>query len=161
MRTAAREDGGDLVISGQKLWITNGATADYILLAVRTAEHRHKGISMVVFPTGVKGYRVGRKLKKVGNAASDTCELFFDECRIPKRYILGERNQGFYYIMEHFQGERLATALMTQRAHGPRARVGRPLRQGAPCVRATGRQLPGLAAQVRRASGRAWRLPAN
>ena len=113
MRTAAREDGGDLVISGQKLWITNGATADYILLAVRTAEHRHKGISMVVFPTGVKGYRVGRKLKKVGNAASDTCELFFDECRIPKRYILGERNQGFYYIMEHFQGERLATALMT------------------------------------------------
>ena len=113
MRTSAREDGDDLVIDGQKLWITNGATADYILLAVRTAEHRHKGISMVVFPTGVKGYRVGRKLNKVGNAASDTCELFFDECRIPKRYILGEKNRGFYYIMENFQGERLATALLT------------------------------------------------
>ena len=112
MRTTARVDGDDLVISGQKLWITNGAVADYILLAVRTAEPRYKGISMVVLPTNVKGYRVGRRLKKVGHVASDTAELFFDECRIPRRYIVGRENRGFYYIMGHFQGERLATSLL-------------------------------------------------
>ena len=112
MRTTARHDGDDLVISGQKLWITNGAVADYVLLAVRTAEPRYDGISMVVFPTDVKGYAVGRKLKKIGNVASDTAELFFDECRIPKRYIVGRENRGFHYIMQNFQGERLATALL-------------------------------------------------
>jgi alkylation response protein AidB-like acyl-CoA dehydrogenase len=112
IRTAARQDGGDLVISGQKLWITNGAVADFLVLAVRTAEERHKGVSLVLFPTDVKGFEVGRKLRKVGHVGSDTAELFFDGCRIPKRYLLGRENRGFYYIMGHFQSERLATALL-------------------------------------------------
>jgi len=112
MTTKARESGGDLVITGQKLWITNGAIADFLLLAVRTAQHRHRGISLVLFPTDAKGFSVGSKISKVGHVASDTAHLFFDECRIPKRYVLGRRNHGFYYIMEHFQGERLATSLL-------------------------------------------------
>lgn len=111
LKTRARIDGGDLVISGQKLWITNGTRADFIVLAVRTAEDRYKGISFVLFPTRTKGFSVGRKLKKIGMKSSDTAELFFDECRIPKRYLLGELNRGFYYVMENFQGERLAAAL--------------------------------------------------
>ncbi len=111
IKTHARIDGGDLVISGQKLWITNGTRCDFIVLAVRTAEDRHKGISFVLFPTKTKGFSVGKKLDKVGMLSSDTAELFFDECRIPKRYVLGEMNRGFYYIMENFQGERLAAAL--------------------------------------------------
>jgi citronellyl-CoA dehydrogenase len=111
MTTRARMDGGDLLISGQKLWITNGVRADFIILGVRTGEEGHKGISLVLLPTKTKGFSVGKKLKKIGMKSSDTAELFFDECRIPKRYVLGEMNRGFYYIMENFQGERLAAAL--------------------------------------------------
>lgn len=112
IRTTAREDGGDFVISGQKLWITNGVEADFLVLAVRTAEDRHKGISMILFPTDTPGFSAGKRLKKIGHVASDTAELFFDECRIPKRFLLGRKNRGFYYVMGHFQGERLATALL-------------------------------------------------
>jgi citronellyl-CoA dehydrogenase len=111
IKTRARIEGGDLVISGQKLWITNGTRADYIVLAVRTGGEGHKGLSLVLFPTKTKGFSVGKKLKKIGNLASDTAELFFDECRLPARYILGERDKGFYYIMENFQGERLVASL--------------------------------------------------
>jgi citronellyl-CoA dehydrogenase len=111
MTTHARSDGGDLVISGQKLWITNGARADYLVLAVRTGEAGHRGISLVLFPTDVKGFSVGKKLEKIGNHCSDTAELFFDDCRVPARNILGERDRGFYHIMENFQAERLGVAL--------------------------------------------------
>ena len=111
MKTQARMDGDDLVISGQKLWITNGVCADFVILAVRTGEEGHKGISLVLLPAKTKGFSVGKKLKKIGNLCSDTAELFFDECRIPRRYILGELNRGFYYIMQNFQGERLAAAI--------------------------------------------------
>ena len=111
IKTRARIEGGDLIISGQKLWITNGTRADYIVLAVRTGGEGYKGISLVVFPTKTKGFSVGKKLKKIGNLASDTAELFFDECRVPTRYILGEKDRGFYYIMENFQGERLVASL--------------------------------------------------
>ena len=111
MQTRARMDGDSLVVSGQKLWITNGCCADFIVLAVRTGAGGHKGISLVLFSTKTPGFSVGKKLHKIGNLASDTAELFFDECRIPRRYVLGELNQGFYYIMRNFQGERLAAAI--------------------------------------------------
>jgi citronellyl-CoA dehydrogenase len=111
LKTRARIDGGDLVISGQKLWITNGTRADFIILAVRTGEEGHKGVSLVLFPTKTKGFSVGKKLEKIGMMASDTAELFFDECRIPRRYVMGELNKGFYYVMHNFQGERLAAAI--------------------------------------------------
>jgi citronellyl-CoA dehydrogenase len=112
LKTSARIDGGDLVISGQKLWITNGTRADFIILAVRTGGEGHKGVSLVLFPAKTKGFTVGKKLSKIGNCASDTAELFFDECRIPMRYVLGELNRGFYYIMHNFQGERLSAAIL-------------------------------------------------
>jgi citronellyl-CoA dehydrogenase len=111
IKTRARIEGDEFVISGQKLWITNGTRADFIILAVRTGEEGHRGISMVLLPTDVKGFAVGKKLKKVGNLSSDTAELFFDNCRIPRRYLLGELNKGFYYTMHNFQGERLAAAI--------------------------------------------------
>jgi citronellyl-CoA dehydrogenase len=111
IKTHARIDGDDLVVSGQKLWITNGCRADFIVLAVRTGPEGHKGISLVLFPATTPGFSVGKKLSKIGNLASDTAELFFDECRVPKRLVLGEMNKGFYYIMQNFQGERLAAAL--------------------------------------------------
>jgi citronellyl-CoA dehydrogenase len=111
IRTRARLEGTDLVINGRKRFITNGTRADLILLAVRTGEDGPRGVSFVLFPTRTRGFSVARKLSKVGMLASDTAELSFDECRIPQRYVLGEMNKGFYYIMQNFQGERLAAAL--------------------------------------------------
>lgn len=111
IRTTAVTDGDDYIINGQKLWITNGSRADFITLGVRTGDDGYGGITLLVFPTDTKGFSVGRKLKKVGNKASDTCELFFEDCRVPKRFRLGEENHGFYHIMTNFQGERLVGAL--------------------------------------------------
>jgi len=111
IKTTARRDGDDYVINGQKLWITNGTRADFITLGVRTGEDGYGGLTLLVFPTDVKGYSVGKKLKKVGNKSSDTAELFFEDCRVPARYTLGQENMGFYYIMTNFQGERLIAAI--------------------------------------------------
>ncbi|MEM6927065.1 MAG: acyl-CoA dehydrogenase family protein [Myxococcota bacterium] len=112
IRTTARSDGDDYVINGQKTWITNGAFADFVTLAVRTGEAGHGGISLVLFPTDTPGFTVGRKIDKLGTRSVDSVELHFEDCRIPKRYLLGQENAGFYYIMTNFQGERLVGALM-------------------------------------------------
>lgn len=114
IKTTARIDGDDYVINGSKMWITNGTRADFITLAVRTGGPGFGGISLVTFPTDVKGYHVGKKLKKVGNLSSDTAILHFEDCRIPRRFVLGQENQGFYHIMTNFQGERLAGAFAAQ-----------------------------------------------
>ncbi len=110
LTTRARRDGGDYVISGQKTYISNGTRADFITLAVRTGEEGPKGISLVVFPTDTPGFEVGRRLDKLGARASDTGELFFDECRIPATNLVGEDDQGQRYIISHFGGERLVIA---------------------------------------------------
>ena len=111
IRTTARKVGNEYVINGAKCWITNGTRADFITLAVRTGGEGYGGISLVLFPTDVKGFKVTRKIDKMGNHASDTAELSFEDCRIPARNILGEENRGFYYIMMNFQGERLIAAV--------------------------------------------------
>jgi citronellyl-CoA dehydrogenase len=111
IQTTAKKVGGDYVINGAKCWITNGTRADFITLAVRTGSAGYGGVSLVTFPTDVKGFKVTRKIKKIGNHASDTAELAFEDCRIPARYLLGEENSGFYYIMMNFQGERLIAAI--------------------------------------------------
>ena len=111
IRTRARRDGDDLLVNGSKTWISNGTRADFLTMAVRTGEDGYGGISRVTFPTDVKGFEISRKLEKVGNLSSDTAVLFFDDCRIPARYLLGETDQGFGYIMTGFQGERLVTAV--------------------------------------------------
>jgi len=112
LKTTARRDGGDYVINGSKMWITNGTRADFITLAVRTGGEGYEGISLLTFPTDVKGFSVSKKLDKIGNLSSDTAILFFEDCRIPTRYLLGEENAGFYHIMTNFQGERLVAAIM-------------------------------------------------
>ena len=112
IRTTAVRDGDDYVINGAKTFITSGTRADFITLAVRTGDDGFGGISLVLFPTKTKGFSVGRVLDKVGNHTSDTTELAFEDCRIPARYLLGQENFGFYYIMQNFQRERLAAAVM-------------------------------------------------
>ena len=108
--TRARRDGDEYVISGQKTYITNGTRADFITLAVRTGEPGARGVSLVVFPTDTPGFEVGTRLDKLGARASDTGELFFDECRIPVSNLIGEEGRGMRYILSHFGGERLVIA---------------------------------------------------
>ncbi|MEO1273543.1 MAG: acyl-CoA dehydrogenase family protein, partial [Myxococcota bacterium] len=111
IRTVAKKDGDDYIINGSKMWITNGTRCDFITLAARTdVDNRYGGISLFLFPTDTPGFSVGRKLKKIGNHCSDTAELYFEDCRIPSRYLLGNEGHGFYYIMQNFQGERLVGA---------------------------------------------------
>ncbi len=112
IRTTARIDGGDFVINGAKTFITNASFADFITLAVRTGDDGFGGISLVLFPTDTPGFSVGRKLDKLGTRSVDSSEIHFDNCRIPRSYLLGELNQGFVHIMQNFQGERLVAALM-------------------------------------------------
>jgi len=111
IKTTARRVGDDYVINGSKMWITNGTRADFITLAVRTGGEGYGGISLLTFPTDVKGFSVSKKLDKVGNLSSDTAILYFEDCRVPVRYLLGEENEGFYHVMTNFQGERLVGAI--------------------------------------------------
>ncbi|MBW1831664.1 MAG: acyl-CoA dehydrogenase family protein [Deltaproteobacteria bacterium] len=108
LRTTARLVGDEYVINGSKTFITNGTRADFVTLMVKTdPEAGHNGISIVVCPTEVKGFSISRKLEKAGNWSSDTAELFYEDVRIPKRYLLGEEGMGFVYLMQNFQSERL------------------------------------------------------
>ncbi len=113
MRTAARRDGDELVISGAKTFITNGQNADLIIVVCRTGgEPGAKGLSLVVVETdGAAGFRRGRNLDKIGMKAQDTSELFFDDVRVPVGNLLGEPGRGFVQLMEQLPQERLIIAL--------------------------------------------------
>lgn len=112
LQTTAKRVGDEYVINGAKTFITNGTRADFITLMVRTGDQPGYGsISIILFPTDTKGYSVTRKLTKIGNHSSDTAEIAFQDCRVPARYLLGEENMGFYYLMRNFQGERLIGSL--------------------------------------------------
>ncbi len=111
IKTVAKKDGGDYVISGQKTFITNGTRADFVTLLAKTnPEAGAHGCSFFLVPTKTKGFQVAKALKKIGNRSSDTAELFLDEVRLPARYRLGEENMGFMYLMQNFQTERLIAA---------------------------------------------------
>lgn len=101
----------EVIISGEKTWITNGPIADTLLLAVRTGTHRYKGISLVAFPTNTPGFEVVKEIEKIGNLSSSTGSLRFRNCRISTDNIVGELNNGFYDIMKNFNNERLVMAI--------------------------------------------------
>ncbi len=112
MRTTARKDGGDYVINGTKMFITNGDRADVITLAAKTDPSKtYDGISLFLVDTSLPGFSVSRRLEKMGMHASDTTELVFDNVRVPRDRLLGEENKGFYEVMINFQGERLVAAI--------------------------------------------------
>lgn len=114
IRTTARRDGDEYVINGSKTFITNGQRADYVLLVAKTdPSKKHKGFSLFLVDKGLKGFTVGKKLKKVGMLCSDTTELFFDDCRVPSTALLGTENEGFTQIMWELNGERLTGAAGT------------------------------------------------
>ncbi len=108
IETVARKDGDDYVIRGAKTFITNGTRADFLTVLVKTnpSAGAH-GCSFFLLPTATAGFAVTKKLRKIGNHSSDTAELYFDDVRVPKRYLLGEENMGFMYLMQNFQSERI------------------------------------------------------
>src|SRR5262249_15751485 len=119
IKTSARSDGDDYVITGGKMWITNGTQADWICLLANTGDgpvHRNK--SLICVPMKSKGVTVARKLDKMGMRSSDTAQIFFDNVRVPKRNRIGEEGKGFTYQMIQFQDERLlgAAAYLNARA---------------------------------------------
>ncbi|KTC37809.1 MAG: acyl-CoA dehydrogenase family protein [Pseudomonas sp.] len=112
LQTRAVRDGDHYRVSGSKTFITSGVRADFYTVAVRTGEPGYGGISLLLIEKGTPGFTVGRQLKKMGWWASDTAELFFEDCRVPVGNLIGVENMGFACIMGNFQSERLALALM-------------------------------------------------
>ncbi|WP_339465689.1 acyl-CoA dehydrogenase family protein [Pseudomonas sp. EA_65y_Pfl2_P74] len=112
LQTRAVRDGDFYRVSGSKTFITSGVRADFYTVAVRTGAPGFAGISLLLIEKQTPGFTVGRQLKKMGWWASDTAELFFDDCRVPVDNLIGAENMGFACIMGNFQSERLALALM-------------------------------------------------
>ena len=113
IKSHARKDGDDYIISGQKMWITNSLQADWMCMLVNTGDgpqHKNKSLVMVPMREGgklCKGIEVGKKIKKIGMNASDTGLIYFDEVRVPQRNLIGAEGSGFMYQMMQFQEERL------------------------------------------------------
>jgi citronellyl-CoA dehydrogenase len=112
IKTVAKKDGSDYLISGSKMWITNAAQADWLCLLVNTGDGPvHANKTLVVVPTKLKGVEIGPKIDKLGMRASDTCPVFFDNVRVPQRNRIGEEGMGFMMQMVQFQEERLCGAI--------------------------------------------------
>jgi citronellyl-CoA dehydrogenase len=112
IKTTAKKDGADYVISGSKMWITNAAQADWLCTLVTTGDGApHANKSLVIIPARTKGVEIGPKIDKLGMRASDTCPIFFDGVRVPQRHRIGEEGMGFMMQMVQFQEERLCGAI--------------------------------------------------
>ncbi len=113
IQTTAVRDGDSYVLNGSKIFITNAVHADVFCVAAKTQKDKgHKGISMFIVERDTPGFRLAKKLQKLGNHSSDTGELVFEDVRIPRQNLIGEEGKGFYYIMGNFQDERLIAASM-------------------------------------------------
>jgi len=114
IRTTAQEQDGGFVLNGAKMFITNGVHADLYCVAAKTggAGGGSKAVTMFLVEKGAPGFRVGRALDKHGWRSSDTAELLFEDCFVPRDAVLGEVGRGFYAIMRNFQNERIVIAAM-------------------------------------------------
>ena len=111
VRTTAYRDGDDYVLSGAKTFITNGIHADLVIVVARTEPGRGaRGLSLLVVERGMPGFERGRKLEKIGMAAQDTAELFFDDVRVPAANLLGRPGRAFLHLADHLPQERLGIA---------------------------------------------------
>jgi acyl-CoA dehydrogenase len=141
IRTHARRDGDHYVVNGAKTFITSGCRADQVTLAVRTGGEGFEGISLLVAEAGTPGFTVSKKLRKMGWCVSDTAELVFEDCRVPAANRIGAEGRGFEALMQNFQRERLALAVM---AHAAAAVAYEEAREYARARHAFGRPLTGF-----------------
>lgn len=113
MMTTAVEDGDDYIINGAKNWITHGKSGDIAVVMVRTGEQgSSKGISAIVVERGIPGFSAGKKENKLGMRASETTEMIFDNCRVPKANLLGHVGEGFKQAMKVLDGGRISIAAL-------------------------------------------------
>ncbi len=114
LRTTAVSDGEGWRLNGSKMFITNGVHGDLFMVAARTNPELSgsHGISMFMVEAGTPGFTVGRKLDKMGWRCSDTAELIFQDCWVPDENLLGQKDKGFYAVMDNFQNERLVIGAM-------------------------------------------------
>ena len=112
LKARAVRDGDNWVLNGSKTFITNGASADLVLVAARTSPDRGaKGVTLFLVEAGMPGFERGRKLDKVGMPEADTSELFFSDVRISAANVIGEIDQGFGYMMQRLVVERMGSAV--------------------------------------------------
>jgi acyl-CoA dehydrogenase len=116
IRTRAVRDGDRYLLTGSKIFITNGVHGDLYFVAARTSpgstERRHAGISMFLVERGAPGFTVSRRLDKMGMRASDTAELAFQDCPVPVANLLGEEGRGFQQLAAGLQRERIMAAVL-------------------------------------------------
>ncbi|MBU2550225.1 MAG: acyl-CoA dehydrogenase family protein [Proteobacteria bacterium] len=113
IKTRAVAEGDFYRVNGAKMFITNGTQADVINCVVRTGGPGSKGVSLLLIETDTPGFSVGRKLNKMGNHSSDTAELIFEDCMVPRENLVGEENKGFYALMGGLEMERLSGAALS------------------------------------------------
>jgi alkylation response protein AidB-like acyl-CoA dehydrogenase len=111
IRTKAVREGDHYVVNGAKTFITNGINADLVITAVRTGEHPHHGLSLLVVERDTPGFERGRNLEKIGMHAQDTAELSFVDARVPAANLLGEEGTGFFGLTANLPQERLSIAV--------------------------------------------------
>lgn len=117
IKTSAVKEGDHYIINGEKTFISNGISANLIVVACKTdpnAVPAHKGVSLFLVEGDTPGFSRGRKLKKMGQHSQDTAELIFEDVVIPAGNLLGEEGKGFYYLMHKLQQERIMAALGAQ-----------------------------------------------
>jgi alkylation response protein AidB-like acyl-CoA dehydrogenase len=112
LKTTAVKDGDDYVVNGSKTFITNGYSADLVVVAARTSpEKKARGITLFGVEATMEGFSRGRKLDKAGQDESDTAELFFEDLRVPAANVIGELDGGFIHMMQWLPQERLGSAI--------------------------------------------------
>ena len=105
--TRAKRDGDGWIVNGAKTFITNGINADQVEVAVRTSDDPHGGLTLFVIEEGMEGFERGKQIEKLGQHASDTAELFFNDCYVPQENMLGEEGSGFLQLVSRLVPERL------------------------------------------------------
>src|SRR5689334_2277588 len=111
MKTRADKKGDRFVLNGSKMWITNGPTADTLVIYARTdANAGPRGITALIIEKGMKGFSTAQKLDKLGMRGSDTCELVFDNCEVPEENVLSEVGRGVNVLMSGLDYERAVLA---------------------------------------------------
>ena len=111
IKTHAKRDGDTFVINGAKTFITNGINADLVVVAARTSEDPHAGLSMIAVERGAEGFERGKQIEKLGQHASDTAELFFNDCVVPAENLNGDEGSGFMQLVQRLVPERLTLAV--------------------------------------------------
>ena len=111
IKTRARRDGDGWILNGSKTFITNGVNADLVIVAARTNDEKHRGLSLLVVERGMEGFERGKPIEKLGQHCSDTTELFFTDVYVPEENLLGPEGSGFAQLIERLVPERLILAV--------------------------------------------------